>query len=96
MHFRVPNSCKRSPICFEDLERVRMEIPIVNRTEHEIMLGLEPEGDTIPLAPGQTVIVKTVGTGSEAPGIELDIEEGLVSISIMCEKEVWSGGMRLR
>ena len=73
-----------------------MEIPIVNKTERELLLGLEPEGDTVPLAPGQTVIVKTVGKGSEAPGIELDIEDGLVSISMMCEKEVWSGGIRLR
>jgi hypothetical protein len=73
-----------------------MEIPIVNRTQREILLGIEPEGDTVPLAPGQTVVVRTVGKDSESPGIELDIEDGLVSISMMCEKEVWSGGVRLR
>lgn len=73
-----------------------MEIPIANRTKKEILLGLEPEGDTLPMAPGQTVIVKAVGKGSDAPRVEFDIGEELVSISMMCEKEVWSQGVRLR
>ncbi|HKO48080.1 MAG TPA: hypothetical protein VJV79_10170 [Polyangiaceae bacterium] len=73
-----------------------MRIPIVNRSGREMLLGLEPEGDTVPLAPGQTVVVKATGNGSESPEIQIDIEEGLVSISIMCDKEVWSGDVRVR
>jgi hypothetical protein len=73
-----------------------LKLPIANRTDHEILLGLEPEGDTIPLAPGQVVVVKATGPGSEAPSLEIDIEDGLVSISMMCDKEVWLGDTRLR
>lgn len=72
-----------------------MEIPIANRTKNAILLGLEPEGDTLPMAPGQIVVVKAVGVGCDAPRVEFDIEE-LVSICMMCEKEVWSKGVRLR
>jgi hypothetical protein len=73
-----------------------MKVPIVNRTEKEVLLGLEPEGDTVAIAPGQTVVVKATGNGAEEPEIEIDIEEGLLSMSMMCEKEVWSGDVRLR
>jgi hypothetical protein len=73
-----------------------MNVPVVNRTEREILIGLEPEGDTLPLAPGQTLVIKATGERSIAPEIEIDIEEGLLTVSIMCDKEVWSGDIRLR
>lgn len=73
-----------------------MMIPIVNNTAREMLLALEPEGDTLPLAPGQKVIVKAIGKGAEAPQLELDIGEGLLAISMMCTKEVWCGDVRLR
>jgi hypothetical protein len=73
-----------------------MMVPVANRTRSEILLGLEPEGDTVPVGPGQTVLIKATGRGSEAPQLEIDIGEGLVSISMMCAKEVWCGDVRLR
>lgn len=73
-----------------------MRVPIANCSQREILLGLEPEGDTIPLAPGQTVVVIAVGRGSDAPQLEFDIDDDLVSISMMCRKEVWCGSVRLR
>jgi hypothetical protein len=73
-----------------------MMIPIVNRTDKEVVLGLEPEGDNLPLAPGKTVIVKAVGPGADNPQLEIDIEAGLLSISMMCRKEVWCGDVRLK
>jgi hypothetical protein len=73
-----------------------MQIPITNRTGKEILLGLEPEGDTISLAQGQTVVVKAVGSGSDAPRLEVEIANGLLSISMMCGKEVWCENIRLR
>jgi hypothetical protein len=73
-----------------------MMVPIVNRTRNEVLLGFEPEGDTLPLAPGQQVIVKTNDKDDNAAQLELDIEEGLFVISMMCKKEVWCGDVRLR
>jgi hypothetical protein len=73
-----------------------MKFPVANRTSRELLLGLEPEGDTVPIAPGQTLLVKAKGEGSEEPDLQIDIEDGLVSISMMCEKEVWHGDIRLK
>lgn len=73
-----------------------MRIPIANRTQREVMLGLEPEGDTVPIPPGHVLVVKAKGRENGLPEIQFDIEDGLVSISIMCEKEVWLGDKRLR
>jgi hypothetical protein len=74
-----------------------MRVPVANRTRREILLGLEPEGDTLPVAPGQVVVVKAVGEGSDTAELEIDIDEdGLITISMMCAKEVWCGNARLR
>ena len=73
-----------------------MMVPILNKSDKEVLLELEPEGDTLPLAPGRTVVVKAIGRGSETPQLELDVGEGFLAISMMCQKEVWCGDVRLR
>jgi hypothetical protein len=73
-----------------------MMVPILNKSGKEVLLVLEPEGDTVPLAPGQTVVVKATGEGSQAAHLEVDIGEGFLAISMMCQKEVWCGDVRLR
>jgi hypothetical protein len=71
-----------------------MEISIVNKTKKEMFLGLEPEGDAIPLAPGQILVIKANGARSDL--VEVDIEEEVLSICVMCEKEVWCEDVRLK
>lgn len=73
-----------------------MKVPVINRTSRDIELGLEPEGDVLTLSPGQTVVIVPSGQGPVPSEVEIDIEEGLISVSMMCNKEVWSGDKRLR
>ena len=73
-----------------------MNVPIVNRTGKEILLGLEPEGDTFLLGPGKGVIIRTVGDAASVLEVGFDIEDGLVTVSVMCEKQLWEGDERLR
>jgi hypothetical protein len=73
-----------------------MQVPIVNNTNREVLLGLEPEGDTLPLGPGQKVVIKATGRGADDPQLEIDIDDDLFTISMMCSKEVWSDGVRIR
>jgi hypothetical protein len=72
-----------------------VRIPIINKTEREKVLGLEPEGETIPFGPGQILIVKTNEQASGPMDIEIDFEDDILSISILCDKEVWLGDVRL-
>ena len=73
-------------------------VPVRNDTDREILIGLEPEGDTIPLAPGETCLIQTAEDAADWDALDFHIEysEGLVSISLMCEKLVFVNGRRVR
>ena len=60
-----------------------------------MFLGLEPEGETIPFGPGQILVVKTNEHATESIDIEIDVSDDIISISIMCDKEVWLGDVRM-
>ena len=73
-----------------------MQIPITNALAKDLVLGLEPEGDTVVLSPGQSVVIRSADALRGEIEIGFEIQEDLVLITAMCRKEVWSGEQRLR
>lgn len=73
-----------------------MQIPITNSLAKDIVLGLEPEGDTLVLSPGQSVIIRSAEPLRGEIEVGFEIQDDLVLVTAMCRKEVWSGERRLR
>mgnify|MGYP001174143314 CR=1 FL=1 len=65
-------------------------IPITNGSSAEILVALEPEGETHALAPGQVCRITARPDLGAAQDLEFEIEigDGVVSVFLVCEKEV--------
>lgn len=74
-----------------------MDLPFRNNSDHEIQLGLEPEGDSIPLGPGDRCIVRLT-EADDLVSLELDFEYcgDLFSITAMSSKVVFLNGEQIR
>jgi hypothetical protein len=71
-------------------------IPVFNRGPAELEIGLEPEGDCIPLEVGGSLEIRYAIEGQNEPTVELEMEGQLLSIHCMATKEVWRNGQRVR
>lgn len=71
-------------------------IPISNRGPSSFDIGLEPEGDCIPLGPGERLEIRYSPERKSEHTIELEIEGNLLSIHCMATKEIWRDGQRVR
>ena len=74
-----------------------MDFPIKNDSDHELELGLEPEGDSIPLAPGDRCVLRFIDA-TDLAALDLDVEYRgrFISVSAMASKEVFVNGKQVR
>lgn len=72
-------------------------IPIVNRGPYDLHVGLEPEGDCLTLAAGESLEIRYSAEGNlDEPVVELELEGQLLSVHCMSTKEIWKNGGRIR
>ena len=75
-----------------------MYLPIKNDSDHEIQIGLEPEGDSIQLSPGDKLVIRFLVEEGDAEVGDLDIEYRVrfISVASMTSKEVFLNGVQIR
>ena len=73
-------------------------IPIHNRGNSPVQVGLEPEGDCIPLQPGGECEVHfdPADAPTGTPELEIEIEGSLISLYTAGRKQVFQSGQRIR
>jgi hypothetical protein len=68
-----------------------------NKLSHELHLGIEPEGDCVTIGPSQLCkIVPRPLSEDSGLEIEIDYEQNLISIHLMCDKEIYIDNQRVR
>lgn len=65
-------------------------IPITNRSSAEILVAVEPEGETHAVAPGQVCQITARPDLGASQDLEFEVEigDGIVTVHLVCEKEV--------
>lgn len=66
-------------------------LPISNKGPTQLQVGIEPEGDCIPLAAGESLEIHYSEPGAE---LELVLEGDLLSVYCSTTQEVWRAGKR--
>jgi hypothetical protein len=77
-----------------DLPVTGRSISVINRGPDELPVGIEPEGDCIPLQPRETLEIRYLDDGD--PDLAIECDGNLLSVYLNGEKEAWKGDERLR
>ena len=75
-----------------------IRIPVRNTSDAEVLVGLEPEGDTLPLMPGETCTIEAITEIQDLARLDFQIEysNGLISVCLMCTKTAFVDGRKVR